>query len=103
MKGSVTWTTSLTTLQPDVGVQTITRAACVMCGRESSRPSEILTVASRLSLFDGLFLFFSLHFYIFKLPVVKIQKAAEVKQKAPLSIKTHENSEYRLCLILRYG
>lgn len=45
---------------------------------------------------------FSLHFYIFKLPVVKIQKAAEVKQKAPLSIKTHENSERRFCLILRY-
>lgn len=65
----------------------IAHAACVTCGRESSRPSEMLAGASSPSWFDGLLLFSSFpHFYIFKLPLVNI-KSCEDKAERSLAYK----------------
>lgn len=105
MKGSITWTTSLTPLQPEVGgwvggaVRWITGAPCVQSRREGSRLSEIIAVASSPCLFDRLFLlsvFFFLYlylfffFYIFKLSVVEMQKAAKAKQNDPSSVQNQK-------------
>lgn len=94
MKGSVTRTASLTTLQSDTGM--IARAACAACGRESSRPSELLAGAARPGLCDGLLVFSSFpHFHIFKLPLVDKKKLLGRSRKS-LAYKDQG-------LILSYG
>lgn len=70
----------------------ITGAPCVQSRREGSRLSEIIAVASSPCLFDRLFLLsvFFFRFYIFKLSVVEMQKAAKAKQNDPSSVQNQK-------------